>query len=61
MKLKLPWFVGYAGMQSNLSLEEVGKILSDRVFGGLEFSGRDLEIHEEVPAIFIQEPIMGQR
>jgi hypothetical protein len=59
MNLKIPWFVGYASMQSALSLEEVGELLSEKVFGGLKFSGRELEIHEEVPAIFIQEPIMG--
>lgn len=59
MNLKLPWFVGYAAIQSNLSLEEVGQLLTEKVFAGLEFSGKELEIHEEVPAIFIQQPLMG--
>jgi hypothetical protein len=59
MNSKLPFFVGYASLQSNLKLEEVGVILSEKIFAGLKFSGKELEIHEEVPAIFIQEPVMG--
>jgi hypothetical protein len=59
MKSKLPFFVGYASLQSNMTLEEVGLILSEKIFAGLKFSGKELEIHEEVPAIFIQEPVMG--
>jgi len=55
----LPFFVGYVSLQSNLALEEVGEMLSEKIFAGLKFSGKELEIHEEIPAIFIQQPIMG--
>jgi hypothetical protein len=51
--------VGYVLLKSSLSLEEVGQVLSDRIFGGLEFGGKELSIHEEIPAIFIQSSILG--
>lgn len=53
------FFVGYVALRSALTLEEVGDVLSQRIFVGLKFGGKDLEIHEEIPAIFIQESIMG--
>ncbi|MEP6750032.1 MAG: hypothetical protein ABJB86_19995 [Bacteroidota bacterium] len=59
MNSKVPFIVGYVSLKSVLTLEEVGKIISDRLFGSLEFGGKDLEIHEEIPAIFIQSPILG--
>ena len=59
MSEKVPFIVGYASLKSSLTIEEVGEILSNKVFGGLKFGGKELEIYEEVPAIFIQEPIMG--
>ena len=59
MITKVPYILGYVSLKSNLTLEEVGKVLSDKVFGGLQFGGKDLDIHEEIPAIFIQAPIMG--
>ncbi len=51
--------VGYVLLKSSLPLEEVGQILSDRILGGLKFGGKDLSIHEEIPAIFIQSSILG--
>jgi hypothetical protein len=59
MTIKVPYIVGYASFKSNLPIEEVGEILSDKIFGGLQFGGKELNICEEVPAIFIQSPIMG--
>jgi len=59
MNIKTPFLVGHVLLKSSLSLEEVGKILSDKIFGGLEFGGKDLEIHDEIPAIFIQSPVIG--
>ena len=51
--------LGYVLLKSSFSLEELGQILSDRIFGGLGFGGKELSIHEEIPAIFIQSPILG--
>ncbi len=59
MNLMIPYIMGYVGLKSDLTLESVGKILSEKVFGGLEFGGKDLDIHEEIPAIFIQSTILG--
>lgn len=59
MNKSVPFFVGYASLQSSLSLEEVGEILSREVFGGLSFGGKELDIHEEIPAVFIQNSFMG--
>lgn len=56
---KIPFLVGHVTLQSNLSLEEVGQILSEKIFGGLQFGGKELAIHEEVPAIFIDQQFMG--
>jgi hypothetical protein len=48
-------------MQSDLSLEALASILSEKLFGGLVFGGRELEIHEEVPAVFIDAPLIGMK
>jgi hypothetical protein len=57
----LPYFVGYVTLKSNLEIEEVGNIISEKVFGGLGFGGKELEIYEEVPAIFISSSVLGLR
>ncbi|WP_052324287.1 hypothetical protein [Flavihumibacter sp. ZG627] len=59
MQKVAPFIVGYVSLKSELSLEELAVILSQKLFGGLEFGGKELEIHEEVPAIFLNEPILG--
>ncbi|MEO5684261.1 MAG: hypothetical protein ABIQ88_16590 [Chitinophagaceae bacterium] len=61
MRSTAPFFVGYVSLKSNLSLEHVGEILSNKVFGGIAFSGKELEIHEEIPALFIHNTILGFR
>ena len=57
----VPFIVGYASVQSHLSLEEVAELFSGKIFGGLAFGGKDLEIYEEVPAVFLDMPILGLR
>jgi len=57
----LPFFVGFVSLKSNLEIEEVGDIISRKVFGGLKFGGKELEIYEEVPAIFISSSVLGLR
>ena len=59
MNYKLPFIVGYVTLQSDLTLEEIAQTLSVKIFGGIKFGGRDLEIHEEIPAVFIESPILG--
>lgn len=49
---------GYCKIWSELSLENLGAILSERVFCKIPFGGREEDIHEEVPAIFIQQPFL---
>ncbi|OQP48084.1 hypothetical protein A4H97_30080 [Niastella yeongjuensis] len=56
---KMPLIRAVAKIVSNLSLEEVAEIISERVFGGLPFEGKDYEIYEEIPAIYIGPAIMG--
>ena len=60
MQLILPKIVGSVNIRSLLSLEEVGTILSGTIFGGQVFSGRDLDICEEIPAIIIS-PFLGMK
>lgn len=61
MNRQVPFIVGYVSMQSDLSLEALASILSKKLFGGLVFGGRELEIHEEVPAVFIDAPLLGMK
>lgn len=48
-------------ISSRLSLEEVGQILSDRVFGGIPFVGREEYIRDEIPAIYSESWLFGTR
>jgi hypothetical protein len=57
----VPSLWGTCGLKSTLSLEEVGDILSQKVFAGARFGGRELDIREEVPAVFIDKSFMGLR
>lgn len=56
---KMPFLTGNVILKSDLSLEELAQILSAKLFGGLQFGGKDEYIHEEVPAIFVNQVIMG--
>ncbi len=55
----IPYFTGFAYFQSELSLEEAAKIISDRILGGAKFGGADEDIHEEIPAVYVSETILG--
>lgn len=56
---KVPDIWGTGILKTDLSLEGVAEIISDRFFGGLPFGGKEEYIHEEVSAVFIEYPIMG--
>lgn len=47
--------------QSNEDILSVGKIISDMLFGGIEFCGLEESIHEEIPCMYIPSPILGLR
>jgi hypothetical protein len=59
MKIKEPHIHGSVNFRSNLSIEEVGKIIGDKVFSGAVFSGKEKYIYEEVPAIYIDNLMLG--
>ncbi len=46
---------------SKLSLQQVGAILSERVFGGIPMGGLTEYIRDEVPAIFTTNRYLGTR
>ena len=56
---KIPYIWGTGVILSDLSLEEVAEIISERLFDGLPFGGKEECIYEEVPAVYIALPIMG--
>lgn len=45
--------------QSDKDLLSVGKLISQNLLGGLELSGLDDCLHEEIPCIYIKESIFG--
>ena len=47
--------------RSNKNLEQVGKVLSKELFGGLPFGGRENYIRDEIPTIYIEPEIMGMK
>ncbi|NPC91687.1 hypothetical protein HOO54_05400 [Bacillus sp. WMMC1349] len=56
---KFPYFKCLLPIKSNKDIHEVAKIISDKLFGGLPFGGLDDYIYEEVPAVYINPPILG--
>jgi hypothetical protein len=60
-------FKGFMRLTCNLeiisdkSLEEVAALISERIFGGVRFVGRDEHIYDQVPAIYAERDILGLR
>ena len=52
-------FIGEVTLISELPIEKVGDILGEQIFGGLKFGGKDRRIYDEVPAIFIENGLLG--
>jgi hypothetical protein len=59
--LLLHRFIGAVVIKTNLSIEELGSLLSTKILGGLALGGKELEIHEEIPCIFLAENVLGFR
>jgi hypothetical protein len=56
---KVPDFWGECELKSNHSLENLAEIISNTLFDGAKFDGKEKAIHEEIPAIYIQKSIFG--
>ncbi len=54
-------FGGRVKFSSPLEIEEVGKLIGEKMFAGLVFEGIDMNIHDEVPTVLIIKPVMGIR
>ena len=61
MSKEVSRIIGMSYLKSNLTIEEVGNILSEKLFAGFPFGGKEENIYEEIPAIFIRVPILGLR
>lgn len=59
--MSIPFIKGTVIFQSNMILEEVGVLISKKMFGNLAFQGLDKRIYDEIPAIFIDNEILGLR
>jgi hypothetical protein len=46
---------------TQLSLEELGEVISLRLLGGIPMGGREEYIYDEVPAIFAEKEVLGAR
>lgn len=49
---KVSHLQGGINLKSNLTIEEVGEIISTEVLGGIRLGGKEKNIYEEIPAIF---------
>ncbi|HAM72541.1 MAG TPA: hypothetical protein DCM86_12940 [Verrucomicrobiales bacterium] len=58
---ELKWIGCRVRLRTALGIEELGALISARVFGGVPFGGREDFIRDEVPAIYTSEPILGVR
>ncbi|KNY30113.1 hypothetical protein [Pseudobacteroides cellulosolvens] len=57
--MKVPFIKAIISFQSALCISEVGVYISSILFGGLKFEGMEKNIYDEVPAIFINDAILG--
>ncbi len=55
----IPSIWGSLNFDTSLSLENLGSVISDAMFSGLPFGGRDKNIYDEIPAIFIERELLG--
>jgi hypothetical protein len=51
--------IGKVKLKSDLSIVEVGEIISDKILGGIVLDGLEKNIYDEVPAIFAQNGLLG--
>lgn len=53
------YLVGGVNIMSGKSLGAVAEIISQRLFGGVRFVGRDEAVYDEVPAVYAERSILG--
>ncbi|MCY7836120.1 hypothetical protein MOB49_03180 [Bacillus haynesii] len=59
MEKKYPYFKCLIPITSNKDIDDLARIISVKLFGGIPFGGMEEQIYEEVPAVFIENPILG--
>lgn len=57
--MRTPYCICTLSIESVYDLETTAKLISERLVGGLPFGGKDRNICDEVPAIFLATPILG--
>lgn len=55
----IPTLWGKVILESSLELNELATLVGNTLFSGLEFSGLEDEICEEIPAVYLKENILG--
>lgn len=50
---------GSCVMRTSLPLDKLAEIISAQLFGGKRFGGKERSIWEEIPAVYIEAPILG--
>lgn len=59
VKNSQPHINGMVCLNSDLTIEELGTIIGNKLFAGAVFGGKEKHIYDEVPAIFIKDLIVG--
>lgn len=57
--MKNTFIKGNINFKYQLSIEEVAKVISTSLFGGAPFCGLEKRIYDEVPAVFIENGVLG--
>ena len=57
---KTLYITAFVSIKSPLDIESLGRIISERIAGGISFRGLDEYIYDEIPAIYINN-ILGCR
>jgi hypothetical protein len=55
----LPYLAAFVHFVSALSLDDVARLLSTRLFGGIPFVGREEYLRDEVPALRLEREVLG--
>ncbi len=59
--MSIPFIKGTTTFKTELSIDEVGDIISQTLFGGIKLNGLEKRLYDEIPAIFTEHEIMGLR
>lgn len=60
MKKYVPYIIANVAIEySNGELEDLARLISKQIFGGIKFVGKEKFIRDEVPAIYIESDLFG--